>query len=154
MQTSNLCETLVEGFIRKSYEDNLPKEADGSKTGLIVYAYGNPKDPILAWGRASANPNAYGMANYKDLKKVRDLGGDVSHIIAKKEKNKNGYDDGIIDLIRDQKGLIWVHSFIPTKSIRNAIDIKEMMYEQGDFDAKVMRYQDPSRPESQLLNIV
>jgi hypothetical protein len=148
---TNLCNILVEGFIKETYEDNLPKEADGSKTGLIVYAYGNPNDPTLAWGRASANPRGYGMANYNDLKKVRDLGGDVSHIIIKKEKNKNGYDDGIIDLIRAQKGLIWVHSFIPTKSIRNAIDIKEMMYEQGDFDAKVMRYQDPSRAE---LNIV
>ena len=85
---NTLHDILVEGFIRKSYEDNLPKEANGTKFGLIVYAYGDPSDPILAWGRASANPNAYGMANYKDLKKVRDLGGDVSHIVAKKEKNK------------------------------------------------------------------
>ena len=61
---------------------------------------------------------------------------------------------GIIDLIKEYKGVIWVHTFIPTLSKQKAIDMKEYMYETGVFKAKVMRYQDPSRPEAQLLNIV
>ena len=147
---TNLCTSLIEGFIKKTYEDKLPQEG----TGLIVYAYGDINKPTLAWGRASSTPRAYGMKNYNDLAKVRANNGDVSNIVDRKERNGGGYDDGIIDLIREQQGNIWVHSFIPTSNKADAIDMKEWMYERGVFSAKIMRYVDPSRPEAQLLNIV
>ena len=152
---TNLCKSLIEGFIKKTYEDELPQEG----TGLIVYAYGDRNKPTLAWGRASSTPRAYGMRNYRDLAKVRANNGDVSNIVDRKERNSangngGGYDDGIIDLIREQQGNIWVHSFIPTSNKADAIDMKEWMYERGVFSAKIMRYVDPNRPEAQLLNIV
>lgn len=149
---TNLCKSLIEGFIKKTYEDKLPQVG----TGLIVYAYGDINTPTLAWGRASSTPRAYGMRNYRDLARVRANDGDVSNIVDRKERNQangngGGYDDGIIDIIREQKGNIWVHSFIPTSSKTDAIDMKEWMYERGVFSAKVMRYVDSSRPE---LNII
>lgn len=144
---TNLCNTLIEGFIKKTYEEKLPVKG----TGLIIYGYGDIDQPKLAWGRASSDAYAYGMRNYKDLAKVRANGGDVSEIRARKEKNGGGYDDGIIDIIEEQKGMIWVHSFLPTPTKTIAIDMKEWMYENGTFSAKVMRYTEQGRPEGNFV---
>ena len=149
MSENLLSKTLLESFIKKSYEKHLRQ----ATTGLIIYACGDENKPEMAWGRASDNALGYGMKNYKDLKKVRDSGGDVSDIIARKEKYKNGYDDAHIDLIKEHKGEIWVYAFIPTLSKQKAIALKEFMYETKVFKSKVMRYEDRSRPEVSLLAV-